>query len=510
MKILLLVNIAITLFISAKASPGYLEVKLPADTVLCTGKSIQLKAQVTDSIGKVDYLWSTGDSLSYIQLGPLFKDTLLVVEVRDSLFQASDSIWIKIDDFTLNLSQDTITCPGNPVELTAFPVFDEGVQVSSYLWLDVSCSCPKGHTDNIMVYMPAVYSCEAINENGCSAMDTIVVVYDEEPKINFLPIPDICLNDENVTLDSFVNPKGGIWYGQDTIIIKNNVFRVNKAEAKPYLIFYSYTDTLTNCFTFDKTTMIVKDYPKINISQPFSFCDLDSLYDLSNYVIPTHGSWHSNQAIEFDSLFNPSKANPANPLFYQVDDSNGCSNVREINFRINPLPQIDFVADEFNGKMPFPVQFTNKSSIASGKLVYFLWYFGDGDSALLEHPLHTYMNAGIYDVSLHAVSDSGCWGTLSKEQMIEVFSGIEENKLNNRIKVYPNPASDLIVIESTIPEVKINQLILINSLGQECMNFYDLNHAFFKLDKLELPSGIYFIRIRDAKGNVSVKKLVIE
>ena len=494
-----------TLFI-----PQLLDLVLPADSIICKGESIFIQPSIAGAMSHVKYNWNTGDTSSSIQLGPLYQDTLLILNVSDSLYCDIDSMWVKVDQFDLFLKQDTITCPGNPVELTAYPVFDKGQQVNSYLWLDVSCTCPKGHTDSIIVYMPAVYSCEAVNENGCKALDTIVVLYDDEPKISFLPIPDICLNDENVALDSFVNPKGGIWYGQDTVIIKNNLFRVKKAEAKPYLIFYSYTDTLTNCFTFDKTTVIVKDYPKINILKPFSFCNVDEIFNLDSFVAPVGGQWNSGNGIVFGHYFEPISANQSQPLTYEVTDTNGCSNVKEINFRINPLPQIDFEADKYYGKIPLPIQFTNKSSITTGDILNYLWYFGDGDSSLVEHPLHAYLAPGFYDVILHAISDSGCWGTLSKEQMIEVYVGIEENNINNKIKVYPNPTKDFILIESTAPEVKINNLILINSLGEQCMFFDDLNHNSLKIERQNLPSGYYFIKIFDSKGNVYVQKMLLE
>ncbi|MBT5991631.1 MAG: T9SS type A sorting domain-containing protein [Bacteroidetes bacterium] len=469
-----------------------IKVELPNDTVICKNGSISITPIVSDSLSHVSYIWSTGDSTSFLQLNSLVKDTLVILEVRDSMFSDTDSMWIKVDDFNISLSQDTITCPGNPVELSATPQFDEGHIISSFNWLDLSCTCPKGHTESIIVYMPGTFSCEAINENGCKDKDTIIVFYDKEPKINFLPIPDICLNDENLALDSFVSPKGGIWYGQDTILVKNNVLRVNKADAKSYLLFYSYTDTATHCFTFDKTTVAIKDYPKINIIQAFSFCDEDEYLDLEPYVSPDGGIWSGSTGIGFDHFFNPSKSNSTNPLVYKVSDSNGCANSKEIYFNLNPLPIVDFVADKDTGTLPLQVQFINQSSISSGIITNYLWYFGDGDSSFFEHPSHTYLNQGLLDVKLIAISDSTCIGELTKEQLIEVFSSLHENH-EQFVTIYPNPVSDKLFID--VGKITNCQSISIfNTVGMKVLS--DNNAKLpCTIDVIGLKQGIYFLQL---------------
>ncbi|MBT7826255.1 MAG: T9SS type A sorting domain-containing protein, partial [Bacteroidetes bacterium] len=482
-----------------------IEVDLPNDTVICKNGSISITPIVSDSLSNVSYKWSTGDSTSFLQLNYLVKDTLVILEVRDSMFSDSDSMWIKVDDFGISLSQDTITCPGNPVELSATPQFDEGHIISSFNWLDLSCTCPKGHTESIIVYMPGTFSCEAINENGCKDKDTIIVFYDKEPKINFLPIPDICLNDENLALDSFVSPKGGIWYGQDTILVKNNVLRVNKADAKSYLLFYSYTDTATHCFTFDKTTVAIKDYPKINIIQAFSFCDVDEYYNLDSFVSPSKGNWQTNTGIQFDHFFNPSDYNPTKPLVYEVIDTNGCDNSREIQVNINPLPNVDFVADKDTGTLPLQIQFTNLSSISSGIITDYLWYFGDGDSSSFEHPSHIYLNQGLLDVNLIAISDSTCVGGLTKEQLIEIYSSLSEHP-DQLLRVYPNPVSQSLFID--LGKTTISQSISIfNTLGEKVFSQYETTLPC-SIDVSTFKPGFYILQIELNENQIQRRVLM--
>ncbi|MBT3421827.1 MAG: T9SS type A sorting domain-containing protein [Bacteroidetes bacterium] len=484
-----------------------LKVELPIDTIICMGDSIQIQSKVIGTSSPLSYLWIGGDTNSYLNTIPLFKDTYFHLSTSNTDgCSDEDSILIKVDDFGISLSQDTITCPGNPVELRATSQFDEGQIVSSFSWLDLSCTCPQGHTDSIIVYMQGTFSCEAINENGCMDKDTIVVIYDKEPELSFLPIPDICLNDENLALDSFVSPKGGIWYGQDTIIVKNNMLQVNKAQAKHYLLFYSYTDTTTQCFTFDKTTVEIKDYPNINMIQAFSFCNVDKYYDLEPYISPVGGIWSGSTAIGFDHFFNPSKANSTKPLVYKVTDSNGCVNSKEIYFNLNPLPIVDFVADKDTGTLPLQVQFSNQSSISSGIITDYLWYFGDGDSSFFEHPTHTYLNQGLLDVKLIAISDSSCIGELTKEQLIEVFSSLGKHP-DQIVQIYPNPVSQSLFID--LGKTTISQSIsLFNTLGEKVFSQNEktlpctINVSTFK-------PGVYLLQI-ELNENQFQKRILIE
>lgn len=64
---------------------------------------------------------------------------------------------------------------------------------------------------------------------------------------------------------------------------------------------------------------------------------------------------------------------------------------------------VDFVFDRDSMPNPATVTFLNKSKFANG----FVWYFGDGDSSVSVHPVHTYLNPGAYNVTLKAYTDKG-------------------------------------------------------------------------------------------------------
>jgi gliding motility-associated-like protein len=52
--------------------------------------------------------------------------------------------------------------------------------------------------------------------------------------------------------------------------------------------------------------------------------------------------------------------------------------------------------------------FNSSMSIASGTIVSFQWFFGDGNTSLATNPQHTYATSGTYNVKLRATSNRGC------------------------------------------------------------------------------------------------------
>lgn len=80
------------------------------------------------------------------------------------------------------------------------------------------------------------------------------------------------------------------------------------------------------------------------------------------------------------------------PLYITVNDPTS-----------NP-PVANFTAFPTSGAKPLTVQFTN---LSTGDITSYLWVFGDGGTSNLASPSHTYINAGLYSVSLVASGPDG-------------------------------------------------------------------------------------------------------
>ena len=58
-------------------------------------------------------------------------------------------------------------------------------------------------------------------------------------------------------------------------------------------------------------------------------------------------------------------------------------------------------------------QFTGVGSVTSGSISGYEWIFGDGDTSLLQNPVHVFDSSGSYDVNFRVYSSIGCFGDTS-------------------------------------------------------------------------------------------------
>lgn len=69
-----------------------------------------------------------------------------------------------------------------------------------------------------------------------------------------------------------------------------------------------------------------------------------------------------------------------------------------------PTPTAAFDFDPLLGDTPLDVQFTD---LSTGAITSWLWDFGDGNTSVQQHPSHTYVIAGTYDVTLTVTGPGG-------------------------------------------------------------------------------------------------------
>lgn len=93
-----------------------------------------------------------------------------------------------------------------------------------------------------------------------------------------------------------------------------------------------------------------------------------------------------------------------------------------INATISDDSQItiaNFSAVLTRGVAPFNVQFID---LSSGPVAAWKWTFGDGSSVTEQGPNHTYINPGVYDVSLDVFNKSGVSNTTTSPKFISALS----------------------------------------------------------------------------------------
>jgi PKD repeat protein len=93
-----------------------------------------------------------------------------------------------------------------------------------------------------------------------------------------------------------------------------------------------------------------------------------------------------------------------------VKDAKGRKAVSAVNINVYPKPQVAFEIIPANPAIPEDeVTFSNLSTGAS----YYKWYFGDGETSEDNGPVHKYKEYRRYNISLVAISETGCVDSVS-------------------------------------------------------------------------------------------------
>jgi hypothetical protein len=150
------------------------------------------------------------------------------------------------------------------------------------------------------------------------------------------------------------------------------------------------------------------------------------------------------------------------------------------------------------------VSFTNNSVKADS----YYWDFGDGNSDNTENPVHTYVSPGKYVVNMTA--SSACADDIKTDTIEIIATGIDYNNLRNHIKLYPNPATDILHVELSGDQHEELELKILDLTGRSVFekryNIPDSDREIELNTKLFTP-GIYLLRIRS--NNFSITHRIV-
>jgi PKD repeat protein/N-acetyl-anhydromuramyl-L-alanine amidase AmpD len=131
------------------------------------------------------------------------------------------------------------------------------------------------------------------------------------------------------------------------------------------------------------------------------------------------------------------------------------------------------------------------------------WNFGDGSQSQDEHPWHTYSSEGVYELKLIAVNDACSGDTLIQSIHVIGVAGLTESE-PFRFSVYPNPATDHLMIES---DKAGGTLVLLDGLGRVVLERKLMNQST-DLKITDLSSGIY--QLIYTIGEESIQKSIMK
>jgi hypothetical protein len=148
-----------------------------------------------------------------------------------------------------------------------------------------------------------------------------------------------------------------------------------------------------------------------------------------------------------------------------------------------------------------------------------LWYFGDGDSTYTTNPLHTYADTGTYTVTL-IVRAGNSLDTITQQVVVSGTVGVgnQETGIGNQVRVYPNPAEDVINVQlvSLQSSIKIKAVGVYDVAGKAVLSGSPNTPQppsrgdSRTINVSGLMNGLYFLHIEMSNGERVVRKVMKE
>ncbi len=156
-------------------------------------------------------------------------------------------------------------------------------------------------------------------------------------------------------------------------------------------------------------------------------------------------------------------------------------------------PQAEFRIEKDDEYQPLIHHLTVKFYDSSeGNPCKWFWDFGDGVTSTEKNPIHTYTSPGEYTVKLRVENNMGCSDEVIKEKLIKVST----TPLNFALYSLTGKKS---MIVYDIPKVSHVRIDIYSSIGTHLATIEDCTKRpgryYIDIEKLEIPSGVYFIRL---------------
>lgn len=177
---------------------------------------------------------------------------------------------------------------------------------------------------------------------------------------------------------------------------------------------------------------------------------------------------------------------------------------------LDTLPlQADFSLLKDTVKIGENIFISNQSTGASN----YAWSFSGAipNNSILENPIIKYNQTGSFNLELNAYDVLSNVDFISKSiTVIDSASGIENIEVKN-IKIYPNPANNILYFESIDGSRNIEKISIYNLIGEKIEEF-EFKESYKKSTEINLEKytfGAYFIKTQ-ISGETKVSKVIIQ
>ncbi|WP_020534230.1 PKD domain-containing protein [Lewinella cohaerens] len=388
---------------------------------------------------------------------------------------------------------------------------NQSANANSYLWV-----FPGGEPGNstetnptITYHTPGIYDVQlnATNETGTNTLvaQFFVEVY-PEPNGTFTHVSDFL----SVQFTSMVNNTDSyLWdFGDGNTSTAANPSHLYSGSGT-----YEVSLSITNeCGTvvITEDVSVMRPLPQVAFTTeeapqgcvPLSVNFINESIDADSYQWLFPGGDPSSSIEENPTvIYNEAGSYPVQ---LTAGNESGELLLEQLNYiEVFPLPSASFT---FVNDM-LMISFTSSAMNTDS----YLWDFGDGNTSTEVSPIHTYAQAGEYQVNLMVENECGSL-SISNTIMVIATAVVDINEHTSWL-IYPNPSSGLLWLEVTNwPKQTDNQVTIFNALGEQ------MGQKTIKLAPgnsrtpliLDLPSGVYWLRLDQVAFPGAVQKIILQ
>lgn len=376
-------------------NPGTAPTVTVNNQTICQGQNAILTA--TPSAAGGTYAWSPGGQTTQsITVSPASTTTYSVVYTLGACSSNSSSGKVTVNPFpVMSITPSSpFLCTGSSVSLTASGAgaysWSPGTGLSATIGATVTAT-PSATTTYIVTG----------TTNGCSNTDTVTVTVNPLLAISITPASSSICTGTSVSLTA--SGANTYSWSPNTGLSATTGNTINAGPSATTT--YTVSGTANGCTNTATVTITVNPLPVVSVTPPTpSICTGDTVDLTASGAI--HYIWSPGTGLS-TTIGDTVNATPSATTTYTVTgtDAAGCRDTATVTITLNNIPIVaDFSANPTVSFTNENIAFTDWSTGAT----MWHWSFGDGNSASIQNPLHSYQLPGMYIVGLVIKNNEGC------------------------------------------------------------------------------------------------------
>jgi len=384
-------------------------------------------------------------------------------------------------------------CSGVPIMLSLLDTLDNDIIIWKSIPYDSSMSDSTIYNPVVAPDTTTKYIITCINPLGNVNRDSIILVRHPFP-IPGLPLDTSICAGKSVKLTA----KDGPHFKWNTGNPGDTLASITVAPTATRYYTVAVTNTF-GCTASDSTLITVIQFPVARLYGLLpSYCTNDWVATLNG--TPAGGTLGSTSPGLVGEQFYPDKADTGlNVVWYTYTNSTGCGSTDTVKVIVHPLPVIK--------KLPDSLLCAGNSITLNAGTGFdnYQWSNGSVDpTTTVDSVGH---GLGVYEIWVY-VTKNGCVDRDTAYIDFITCSGIPDKELIKQFSIYPNPASDEIILKqkSNYADWLMIQILDMNGMAVRQMILEDISN---RIPLSGLPRGTYFLRISKGEKQVDYKFIKI-